>query len=222
MNSTRKTFDTIVTVCSWEPRFLLGIQRTLRQCSAKAMLAYFIGEYGDRTREAREGLRELVARQQPSLDLQEREMTFGTPTAAWEMLQRDLGPKAGVGDAVLVDLTTMPREIIWSTLFWLQAAGTRPCYVYNRPGTYASDWLARDPNDPRLVYKLAGLLDVGRPTALAAVTGFDENRCRQAVEYYEPACMILAAQSGLQYENNLRNVGPRFAADGIPIEHTET
>ena len=75
-------------------------------------------------------------------------MTFATPTAAWEMVQQDLHPKAGVGDAVLVDLTTMPREIIWSTLFWLEAAGTEPHYVYNRPETYASDWLAKDPNDP--------------------------------------------------------------------------
>ena len=72
----------------------------------------------------------------------------------------------------------------------------------------------------RLVYKLAGLLDVGRPTALAAVAGFDENRCRQAVEFYEPARVVLAAQGGRQYENNVRNVGPRFAADGISIEHT--
>ena len=221
MDATRKTFDTIVTVCSWEPRFLLGMQRTLRECSAKVILAYFIGEYGDRTREARDGLRELAAKQQPSLLLQEREMTFATPTAAWEMLQRDLGPTAEVGEAVLVDLTTMPREIIWSTLFWLEAAGTKAHYVYNRPESYASDWLARDPNDPRLVYKLAGLLDVGRPTALAAVTGFDENRCRQAVEFYEPARVVLAAQGGRQYENNVRNIGPKFAADGIPIEHAE-
>ncbi len=219
MTADRKTFDTIVTVCSWEPRFLLGMRRTLRECSAKTILAYFLGEYGDRTKEAREGLRELVREQRSSLVLKEREMTFATPTAAWELLRRDVGPESAFGNA-LVDLTTMPREIIWSTLFWLGAAGAERHYVYNRPESYAKDWLARDPNDPRLVYKLAGLLDVGRPTALGAVTGFDENRCRQAVEFYEPTRVVLAAQGGRQYENNVRNVGPKFAADGIPIEHT--
>ena len=99
--------------------------------------------------------------------------------------------------------------------------GERTHYVYNLPKTYATDWLARDPNDPRLVYKLAGTLEVGRPTALVAVTGFDEKRCRQAVEFYEPARVLLAVQSGQQYENNVRNVGPKLAGGWTAIGHTE-
>lgn len=44
-----------------------------------------------------------------------------------------------------------------------------------------------------------------------AVTGFDENRCRQAVEYYEPARVVVAAQLGEQYSNDARNVGSSIA-----------
>ena len=220
MKSKRSAFDVVVTVASWEPRFALGIERTLQECSAGRILAYFVGEYGDRTEQARQALRKLVEGH-PGVSLQEQEMTFGAPSIAWRMLEKDLGPSAGIGDSVLVDLTTMPREIIWSALFWLEAGAANAHYVYNRPKMYATDWLARDPNDPRLVYKLAGTLEVGRPTALVAVTGFEENRCRQAIEFYEPARVLLAAQGGRQYENNVRNVGPKFAADGIPIDHTE-
>ena len=220
MTGRHKAFDVLVTVASWEPRFVLGIERTLQERSAGRILAYFIGEYGNRTEEARHALRK-ISKEHPGIDLREQEMTFGAPDVAWRLLERDLGPTAGIGDAVLVDLTTMPREIIWSALFWLEARAAKVDYVYHRPKTYASDWLSRDPNDPRLVYKLAGTLEVGRPTALVAVTGFDAKRCRQAIEFYEPARVLLAAQGGRQYENNLRNVGPNFAAGGIPIDHTE-
>ena len=221
MTGRHKAFDVLVTVASWEPRFVLGIERTLQERSARRIiLAYFVGEYGDRTEEARHALRK-ISKEHPGIDLREQEMTFGAPDVAWRLLEKDLGPTAGIGDAVLVDLTTMPREIIWSALFWLEAGAAKVDYVYHRPKTYASDWLSRDPNDPRLVYKLAGTLEVGRPTALVAVTGFDEKRCRQAIEFYEPARVLLAAQGGRQYENNLRNVGPNFAGGGISIDHTE-
>ena len=220
MTGRRRAFDVLVTVASWEPRFVLGIERTLQARSAGRILAYFLGEYGDRTQEARHALRK-ISKDHTGVDLREQEMTFGAPGDAWRLLERDLGPTAGIGDEVLVDLTTMPREIIWSALFWLETATANVHYVYNRPKTYASEWLSRDPNDPRLVYKLAGTLEFGRPTALVAVTGFDEKRCRQAVEFYEPARVLLAAQGGQQYENNVRNVGPKFAASGIPIDHTE-
>ena len=219
MKSRRRPFDVLVTVASWEPRFVLGLTRTLQECSVRRILAYFIGEYGDRTEEARQALR-MTLKEHPEVALKEQAITFGAPDAAWRMLEKDVGPTAGIGEAVLVDLTTMPREIIWSALFWLEAGAVSAHYVYNRPKTYATDWLARDPNDPRLVYKLAGTLEVGRPTALVAVTGFDEKRCRQAVEYYEPARVLLAVQSGQQYENHVRNVGPKLAG-GTEIDRTE-
>ena len=218
--ATRSPVDVVVTVASWEPRFIQGMRRALAERTFRRLLAYFISEYGDRTEEARQVLRKMAG-ECPGVVFQEQEMSFGAPSSAWRMLERDLGPSAGIGDGVLIDLTTMPREVIWSALFWLEAASADVQYIYNRPTEYANDWLARDPNEPRLVFKLAGTLEVGRPTALVAVTGFDENRCRQAIEFYEPAKVVLAAQGGRQYDNNVRNVGPRFAAGGTQIEHAE-
>ena len=220
MSSEISTVDVVVTVASWEPRFLLGIRRTLQDVTARRLVAYFLREYGDRTDEARQTLRQL-AQDRPGLDFEERELSFCAPDVTWCTLEKDLGPGAGVGKRVLLDITTMPRELIWSALFWLETAAAKVHYVYNRPETYATDWLARDPDDPRLVFKLAGTLELGRSTALVAVTGFDENRCRQAVEFYEPVRVLLATQGGQQYENNRRNVGRNFAASGIAIEHIE-
>ena len=220
MVTTRQMFDAVVTVASWEPRFLLGLRRILAENSVSRICAYYLREYGDRTREVRRELNQ-VASQYGVLKVEERELAFGEPVETWNRLQQDFGKSGEVGSAVLVDLTTMPREIIWSTLFWLEASGTETHYVYNRPSGYGTGWLAKDPDEARLVYKLAGVQEVGRPTALVAVTGFDENRCRQAVEFYEPARVLLAAPGGRQYENNVRNFGPTFVAGVTPIEHVE-
>lgn len=220
MTSSHRAFDALVTVASWEPRFILGLERTLEKYAPRTILSYFLGEYGDRTVKARCALRE-ISNARPGTDLHEQEMTFDAPDKAWRLLEAGLGPAASIGEKVIVDLTTMPREIIWGTLFWLEARAAKVHYVYNQPKAYSSDWLARDPNDPRLVYKLAGTLEVGRPTALVAVTGFDEKRCRQAVEYYEPVRVLLAVQTGQQYGNDRRNVGQNFVASGIPTNRTE-
>ena len=220
MSNEISTVDAIITVASWEPRFLLGIRRTLEKFTTRRVVAYFFAEYSDRTEEARKILGDFV-KDQLGLVFEEIQLDFREPRITWRRLERDLGPDARVGKRLLLDITTMPRELIWSALFWLEASATEVQYVYNRPKKYAKNWLARDPAYPRLVFKLSGTLEFGRQTALVAVTGFDENRCRQAVEFYEPTHVLLAAQGGKQYKNNRRNVGPTFAASGIHISHIE-
>ena len=211
--------ELIVAVASWEPRFLLGMTRILERYSTKRLLMYFMREYHTRTANARAEVRSILAGY-PAISLEEREISFEEPENTWRRLEESVGPGANVEGGVLVDLTTMPREVIWGTLFWLEAASTQVEYIYNRPAAYADDWLARDPNDPRFVYKLAGTLEIDRPTALVAVTGFDENRCRQAVEFYEPIRVLLATQRGEQYNNDRRNVGLTFDTGGITIERS--
>ncbi len=208
-------FDTIVTLASWEPRFVQGMKRILDKYRAPRLLVYFVGEYRSQTEENRERLK-LLLDDHPGMKLEERELSFKSPEKTWRTLEDDLGPGSDVGRRVLVDVTTMPRDVIWGALFWLETSSVEMRYVYNRPERYTDAWLARNPNKPRLVFKLAGTLEVDRPTALVAVTGFDENRCRQAVEYYEPARVVVATQRGGQYSNDARNVGSKFIAGSVP------
>lgn len=220
MDSVTREVDTIVGMASWEPRFELGMERVLELWSPKRVLIYYMAEYANRTAAARERVKDRCARL-PEVGFEEHEVRFGTPNETWRTLEKHMGPSAKIKERVLVDLTTMPRDVIWSSLFWLEAAAVEVHYVYNRPETYASDWLARDPNDPRLVFKLAGTLEIDRPTALVAVTGFDENRCRQAVDFYEPLRVVLAAQHGAQYGNYERNVGRTYGTGSMAIERIE-
>ena len=189
---------------------MLGLKRTLRECSARRILAYFIGEYGDRTEEAKHALR-MMLKEHPEVALKEQTITFGAPGTAWRMLEKDLGPTAGIGEAVLVDLTTMPREIIWSALFWLEAGAVSVHYVYNRPKTVRHGLARQRPEQSQVSVQACG--HAGGWPANSAGGSYGNSTRRDVgrlLSFNEPARVLLAVQSGQQYENNVRNVGPKL------------
>ena len=105
MNNEDRTVDVIVAVASWEPRFALGIKRTLAACTTRRVLLYFVREYGSRTTAARKEL-QSVMENYPDTECDEHEIEFGSPSAMWRLLGEDLGPGEMAGRRVLVDLTT--------------------------------------------------------------------------------------------------------------------
>lgn len=195
--------DTIIAVASWEPRFLLGMRRLVTERRPRQILLYYYKQYAERTTAPREAVRAFCT--ECDVPVQETELHFCEPAASWVSLAQGLA-KATSGKDVLVDISTMPRETIWAVLFWLQASAARIQYVYYRPEAYGKGWLARDPDEPRFGYKLGGSPILDRPTALLAVTGFDVDRALQAFEFFEPKEVVLAVQTGSQFDNTVRNV----------------
>ncbi len=72
--------------------------------------------------------------------------------------------------------------------------------IYNEPEVYG-DWQSREPEKPRIVYKLAGLSKLGVPNRLLVTTGFDLERVRQLIAFYEPDKTALCVQTGAQQNN---------------------
>lgn len=68
-------FDTIVTLASWEPRFVQGMKRILDKYRAQRLLVYFVGEYRNQTEENRERLR-LLLNEHPGMEIKEQELSF--------------------------------------------------------------------------------------------------------------------------------------------------
>lgn len=211
--------DLLVTVASWEPRFVRGLERILGRYRPTRLFSYYLREYREETRAARERIGELA--RPHGTRLVERQIAFSSPRFTWRTLESDLLQDTEPESRVLLDLTTMPREVIWTALFWLEASRASVEYIYNRPEAYSHEWLARDPREPRLLYKLSGELELGRPTALVAVTGFDVDRCRQAIDFFEPATVLLATQIGDQFANAQRNIAPDLGAGLLSLQRLE-
>lgn len=108
-------------------------------------------------------------------------------------------------DIIYMDITTMPRDIIWTLLFFLNHCPNHVYIRYYQPESYSSTWLSKEPYSPRLLLKHSGIIELGKPLCVVIVTGFDIERIRQMVSKFEPQKVVLCVQKGLQFDNGNRN-----------------
>ena len=113
--------------------------------------------------------------------------------------------KLGANDIVYIDITTMPRDIIWTLLFFLNQRPNHVLIRYYQPKSYHGSWLSKEPYSPRLLLKHSGIIELGKPQCVVIITGFDEERTRQIVSKFEPQKVVLCIQRGEQFNNNDRN-----------------
>ena len=108
-------------------------------------------------------------------------------------------------DVLHIDITTMPRDIIWTLLFFLNHNPNRVIIRYYQPISYCDTWLSKEPYSPRLLLKHSGIIELGKPLCVVIVTGFDMERTRQIVSKFEPHKVVLCIQKGPQFNNANRN-----------------
>lgn len=123
----------------------------------------------------------------------------------WQELEKAINTWVDENDDVFLDITTMSRNIIWTILYFLRTKTQKVDIVYHRPQTYATDWISREPNQPRLLLKHSGIYDLGKETTLIMITGFDEERTKYLLYKFEPQKVHLLVQSGQQFDNLDRN-----------------
>ncbi len=194
----------IIMVASWEERFLFGFQRWINQSPPANALMYYYEEYAKETEKNRTQVNKLC--EQKDLPLNEYKLSFNDPARSWKVLYETIKVSEMAGKRVTVDITTMPRETIWTVLDLLEEVGARVAYVYQKPERYNTEWLSRDPGRPRLVYKLAGIAQLGAPTKLIILTGYDLDRVKQLIAFFEPELSFLGIQVGDQFYNQSLNV----------------
>lgn len=187
----RHNAELLISVASWEDRFELGCKRLLEAHRYSRVLIYYSDEYAEWTRESRAQVQRLCISEKVEYS---EELLYGTdPSRTWrETLESSVG-QLQEGTSALVDLSTMPREIIWQTFWFLQYRKCAIRYVYHRPGKYG-EWLSRDPDRPRLVYKMSGISRIGSRTALLVLAGYDVDRVRHLVDTFEPELTLLGLQ----------------------------
>jgi len=109
------------------------------------------------------------------------------------------------GSQVFLDITTMSRNIIWSLLFFLKHKQRTINIIYCTPYEYSDEWISRDPSKPKLLFKHSGIIDLDLKNCLIIVTGFDTDRTKQLVKYFEPHKIVLLVQKENDFKNNKRN-----------------
>jgi hypothetical protein len=180
----------LITCASWEDRFSQGLHRLLNEREFGQAIILHSEQYAARTIEAR--AKAFISLRYHRTDTIEG-VLYGAPERTWK---ETLLPKLGQieeGRSVVVDISTMPRDVIWQTFWFLDFRRCEIRYVYNRPTRYGN-WLSRDPDTPRLVYKMSGVSQIGARTALVILAGYDVDRVKHLVEKFEPAVTLLGLQ----------------------------
>ncbi|MGE0090793.1 MAG: hypothetical protein AB7S50_15075 [Bacteroidales bacterium] len=187
----------MITTASWEPRFLLGFIRLVEDYSFEFVLMYYFSDYSNVSLENRNKVKSICNKKNIPI----KEIELNQDLNSWISIFNSLGDSKLKDKEILVDISTMPRETIWIVFHILQNFTSRIQYIYNKPEGYSNEWLSRDPGKPRLVYKLSGIAELGKPTTLVVITGFDIDRVNQLIYFFEPETTLLGIQIGSQFSN---------------------
>jgi hypothetical protein len=202
--------DSIIAVAGWEGRFVVGVEKDVETYAPSELVVIVFQEYVGDTHSNRLQIEQLAARK--GIHYAELRVQRKFPAKVWQQLQERFSTPDWASKRVLVDITTMPREVIWWSFRTLQAAGSTVSYIYYRPGRYASEWVTRDTERPRLVYQSSGVSEFGRDTCLLIVSGFDIDRAAQMIQLFEPASVLIGLQAGTQFDNQTKNIERHRAA----------
>ncbi len=195
-------------MASWEPRFVLGVEDICNANDIVAMSLLFSSEYRKHT------LANVTLAEKALLNSHSStyhcEVDFKDQISCFSRIEEHITKTISNGISgndikVLLDITTMPREIVWNCCRLLSDISADSEFVYYPPEKYHEEWLTNDADAPRLVLRSSGISRYGKPTALVIVTGYDAWRTSKAIVHYEPQCVRLGVQKGEQYGNIQRN-----------------
>ena len=203
-NSGTKFNKYVVSVASWEERFLEGSKKLLGSNKPDIFLMSYCTEYAELSKDNRNRIKVFCIKN--NIKFVDTSLSFKDPVASWCSTKKLLLSNAIEGQEVTIDISTMPREIIWTTLSFLDALKCKISYIYYKPESYNDDWLSQEPDKPRIVFKLGGVSKLGASTVLTVLSGYDTERVNQLINFFEPELTFIGVQSGSQMKNEEKNV----------------
>ena len=195
-----KKCDSLITFASWEDRFRIGFDRNLKKAGVRKALVFYFASYADRTEENRQMVDEACKAK--NIKYIPLELDIDRPANNWLTVLDSIEDFIADCQGILIDISTMPREIIWYVLWLVEQSSIVVQYVYHSPQDYGDDWLSRDPRPPRLVYKLSGIALPSAKTALLVTVGFDLQRVKRLINWYEPNKLMIGIQVTSLFERN--------------------
>lgn len=192
----------LISSIGWEPRFIAGIENLLKTGAPTTQIILFHPKsiYREKTEKIFIDLKILISGL--NIQLFEFDLNCNDHVDTWNEAEKALS-KVDVGGEVTLDITTMPRHLIWATLHFLEHLKIRVNCVYYPPKSYG-DWLSSETDKPKMVYRHSGIAYPDRQTCLLMFSGFDTLRVQQYVDFFEPQKIILLVQEGSQFENDKR------------------
>lgn len=188
--------DVLITVLSWEDRYILGLEKNIAEYSPSKIIVF---KYNNPLTTGWKKNNLIKTKEYVGDRLLEVEIDGTKPEKNW-FIFLGIFTTHCKNKMVLVDITTMTREAIWLSLYNCKLNNSNTNFIYYKPEEYA-DWISRDPDKPRLLYKMSGIAKLGAPTLLIITGGYDIQRLDNLIYNFEPKLTIIF----LQHPNDARN-----------------
>lgn len=196
----RKT--TLVTCLGWESRFLSGAEYLTNEFNIDAIVIVESEEYAEWTANNKKAVQHLLKSR--SIYSSFVTISFYDYPNTWLILSRFFAQNDWTSSDVVLDISTMPRSMIWEIMSFLDNRDIDLTAVYHRPEQYGS-WQTGDPGEPRIVYRLGGISRPEFPTKLIVTTGYDVIRTSQLLVRFEPDETLLLVPSNDPYPTAEQN-----------------
>lgn len=196
---------TLITVLGWEDRFLSGTDIILKENNIEKVILISYRDYAFMNEDSKSDFLKKLA--ELDIKIKEVELNYSSSIDNWKTLDLFFSEYNIESDDVLLNITTIPRETIWTLLFFLKKVHNSINYIYFKPEKYCDDWLTKNHKNPRLLFKHSGVFDLNKNLVLFIITGFDGSRLNSLIEYYEPSKVVVFGQTGSQFNNDKRNNG---------------
>ncbi len=198
-------YDFFITCASWEPRFKEGLVYNCENSDFNQAILFRLHENcastAENTQYAVNLLKDTLVNDEPTL------VSSVKDTCTWKYIDEIFSEQEMTNKKILLDISTMPRFLIWNILHFLTFRKNEISYIYFSPLRYEEcEWLTEDPLPPRLIFKHSGIHLPNRNLILIIQSGFDIGRTDQLIKTYEPEKVILAIQSGEQLNNMRKNI----------------
>lgn len=205
----------LITSLGWEPRFLAGIEDILLSYIPDHIVIFQpLTFFSDVTRCSKAVLSSKLS----DLGVGHNYFEFGSDdhVGIWNVALNALANVSSEAEVVL-DITTMPRYLIWACLHSLERNKLKFTCVYYPPESYG-EWLSADTGKPQMVFRHSGIAYPDLPTSLILFSGFDLGRAQHFVDFFEPRKIVLITQGGDQLGNNSRCVSQLSGGAEIQVE----
>lgn len=188
---------------SWEERSALGFKKDIEStCFDKIII--FENAVPVNSEKIAVVIAEITKRCDDSGITYDRISLDFNSASSWGKM-KDLMASINYDDSVKLDVCTMSRNLMWALLFFLKEKVASVDIVYHQPYKYSNEWLSRDAELPRLLFKHSGIVSIDKQTLLVIITGFDLERTKQLVYFYNPSRVILLIQKPNRLDENARN-----------------
>lgn len=200
---------------SWEERSVLGFERDIEASNIDELILFENANpiNSDKIAPVVSKIEEICKDRQ--ITCKKVSLDFGRPSI-WGVI-KELVSQINSDGNVRLDICTMSRNLIWALMFFLKERVGKVDIVYHQPNKYSNEWLSRDAELPRLLYKHSGIVSIEKKTLLVIITGFDVERTKQLVYFYNPSKVVLLIQKPNRLDDSERNTAELHSDECIKM-----